>query len=150
MKLAQVKFPELAMDGMMAYMGVQLDHPNHTNGPTDSFAHGNPDVLPGAILGGLHGAVALGGLIGAGVSADGGETDQANQRLTQGLWESAKAGGFAMQIAPSLGVIGAGMVACATLGDLCSGWATAPIRDWSHGRQAAKNSGPRGCQGPED
>ncbi|MHB2020195.1 MAG: hypothetical protein ACYCW6_24940 [Candidatus Xenobia bacterium] len=148
MKLTQIKVPEMAIDGMMAYAAVQFDH--QALDPKDSFHSNGEAFIAPTVMAGLHGVASASTLIGAWVKAYNESSDAAKPLLAQGLWEGVKAAGFGMQIAPSLGVLGAGLVAGGVLGDLCSGWVGDSIHDFQANRQASKAKGPQGCAGPED
>ncbi|MHB2020197.1 MAG: hypothetical protein ACYCW6_24950 [Candidatus Xenobia bacterium] len=144
--MQQFKVPEVATDAAMAYMGLQLDQQH----ATDSFHHsGAPDPVIGSLMTGVHGVGTLVGLIGAEGWREQGDNDTARLALAQGVWEGVKTAGFALQIG-GMGVAGAALVGCGTLGDACSGWATDFVTSWQNGRDAKKNRGPQGCNGPED
>ena len=147
--MQQFKLPEVATDGAMAYIGMQLDQGHHVG--SDTYQQGQPDVIIGSIMTGVHGAAAVVGLISSAVYAgkDYPEPPKARVALAQGLWEGMKTAGFALQIG-GMGLAGAALVGCGTLGDACSGWGPDFVTSWQDGRAAKKNSGPQGCRGPED
>lgn len=145
--MQQFKVPEVATDAAMAYIGMKLDDPHHA--PADSYHHGAPDPVIGSIMTSVHGVGCLVGLIGAEVYREKGKGTEARVSLAQGVWEGMKTAGFAMQIG-GMGVAGAALIGCATLGDACSGWGPDFFNNWHESRAAKKNAGPSGCAGPED
>ncbi|MHB2020196.1 MAG: hypothetical protein ACYCW6_24945 [Candidatus Xenobia bacterium] len=149
MKISQVKIPEMALDGMMAYAAIQFDH--QASDPKDTVhQNSSPDGLAGGLMVGVHGVLSIAHLMAASNASYTNGKESVESNLASGFWEAVKGAGFGMQIAPSMGLLGAGMVACGTLGDVCSGWVTQPFKDWAAERRANKAAGPQGCAGPED